>query len=61
MSGYAGLRELTEQEREELMQWAQSRTLSAGDVFRARLMLVLADGHRSATEVNTPRAMTSRS
>src|SRR5262249_42363204 len=28
----------------ELSRWAQSRTLAAGDVFRARLILALADG-----------------
>jgi len=31
-------------EREDLQRWAQSRTLPAGDVFRARLILALADG-----------------
>jgi len=35
---------LTEEQREELTRWAQSRTLPAGDVFRAHLMLALADG-----------------
>jgi len=35
---------LREEQREELKQWAQSRTLPAGDVFRARLVLALADG-----------------
>lgn len=44
MAGYVGLRKLTEEECEELTRWAQSRTLSAGDVFRARLVLVLAEG-----------------
>jgi transposase len=44
MPGYGGLRKLSEQEREELTSWAQSRTLPAGDVFRARLILALADG-----------------
>jgi transposase len=36
--------ELSQEHREELTRWAHSRTLSAGDVFRARLMLALADG-----------------
>jgi transposase len=36
--------ELTEQEREELSRWAGSRTLPAGDVFKARVILALADG-----------------
>ena len=35
---------LTTEEREELEQMTQSRTLPAGDVFRARLILLLADG-----------------
>ena len=36
--------ELTKEQREELRHWAQSRTLPSGDVFRARLMLALAEG-----------------
>jgi hypothetical protein len=35
---------VTEQ-RSELRKWATSRTLPAGDVFGARLILVLVDGH----------------
>jgi len=35
---------LTEEEREELKQMTQSRTLPAGDVMRARMVLLLADG-----------------
>src|SRR5579859_3618112 len=35
---------LTEEQRIELTGWAQSRTLPAGDVFRARLILALAEG-----------------
>jgi transposase len=35
---------ITEEQREELERWAQSRALPAGDVFRARLILGLADG-----------------
>jgi len=35
---------LTAEERVELEQMTQSRTLPAGDVFRARLILMLADG-----------------
>jgi hypothetical protein len=34
---------LTDEEREGLKAWAQSRTLPAGDVFRAKLILPLAD------------------
>lgn len=41
---YRELLLLTEEQRSELSRWAQSRTLPAGDVFRARLMLALADG-----------------
>lgn len=36
--------QLTDEQRSELKRWAQSRTLPAGDVFRARLILALADG-----------------
>ena len=35
---------LSAEERSELEQMRQSRTLPAGDVFRARLILMLADG-----------------
>lgn len=35
---------VTDEQRSELSRWAQSRTLPAGDVFRARLILALADG-----------------
>ena len=35
---------VTEEQRGELSKWAASRTLPAGDVFRARLILALADG-----------------
>jgi transposase len=35
---------VTDQEREELQQMTQSRTLPAGDVMRARMILLLADG-----------------
>jgi len=41
---YRELLQITEDQREELKRWAQSRTLSAGDVFRAKLILSLADG-----------------
>src|SRR3977135_3740518 len=34
---------VTHQEREELQQLTQSRTLPAGDVMRARMILLLAD------------------
>jgi transposase len=35
---------LTEQERQELQQMTQSRSLPAGDVMRARMILLLSDG-----------------
>ncbi len=35
---------VTEQEQEELQQMTQSRMLPAGDVMRARMILLLADG-----------------
>jgi len=38
------LLKLMPEQREDLHRWAQSRTLPAGDVFRARLILALADG-----------------
>ena len=63
MSSYTGLRQLTEQERDELRRWAQSRTLPAGDVFRARLVLALADGHsysRIERELGTSRPTIAR-
>ena len=63
MSGYVGLRQLSEQERDELTRWAQSRTLPAGDVFRARLVLALADGHsysRIERELGTSRPTIAR-
>jgi hypothetical protein len=39
-----GLLELSEEQRDELRGWAQSRSLPAGYVFRARLILALAEG-----------------
>jgi transposase len=50
MTGYVGMRQLSGEEREELTRWAQSRTLPAGEVFRARLILALAAG-RSYSQV----------
>lgn len=35
---------LTAEEKRDLERWAQSRTLPAGDVFRAGLILALAEG-----------------
>src|SRR5246500_2500943 len=44
MTDNRSLLKLMPEQREELQRWAQSRTLPAGDVFRARLILALADG-----------------
>lgn len=44
MADNRNLLRVTGEQREELERWAQSRTLPAGDVFRARLILALADG-----------------
>jgi transposase len=55
--------ELTQEHREELARWAQSRTLPAGDVFRARLMLALADGkswNQIEVELQTSRPTIAR-
>jgi transposase len=43
---------ITEEQRGELSKWAASRTLPAGDVFRARLILALAEG-QSYSQVMT--------
>jgi len=50
MPFHGGQVALTEQELEELKQVSVSRTLSADDVFRARLILMLAEG-RSYAEI----------
>jgi transposase len=55
--------ELSQEHREELARWAQSRTLPAGDVFRARLMLALADGkswNQIQIELRTSRPTIAR-
>jgi transposase len=44
MTDNRSLLKLTAEQRQELQRWAQSRTLPAGDVFRARLILDVADG-----------------
>src|SRR3954453_423965 len=44
VAGYRGLVSFREEKGKELTGWAHSRTLPAGDVFRARLILALADG-----------------
>jgi len=44
MADNRNLLKLTAEEKRDLERWAQSRTLPAGDVFRARLILALAAG-----------------
>ena len=44
MRRYQSVLLLSDEQRDELTRWAQSRSLAAGDVFRARLILALADG-----------------
>ena len=44
MADNLGLLELSAEQREELQGWAQSRSLPAGEVFRARIILALANG-----------------
>jgi transposase len=44
MAQYGDLLILSNDERDELTRWTRSRSLPAGDVFRARLILALADG-----------------
>ena len=55
--------ELSTEEREELTRWSKSRTLAAGDVFKASLILALADGKSYSTveaELNTSRPTVAR-
>jgi transposase len=44
MRRYQSVLLLSDEQRGELTRWAQSRSLAAGEVFRARLILALADG-----------------
>ena len=44
MRGWQAVIKLGGEEREELERWSTSRTLPAGDVFKAKLILALADG-----------------
>jgi transposase len=63
MRGCQAVIELTEQEREELSRWAGSRTLPSGDVFKARVVLALADGvsySQIEKELNTSRPTIAR-
>src|SRR5438270_11286788 len=49
----AALTVVSEEERQELQQIAQTRSLAAGDVMRARMMLLLSEGvpYRKIQEV----------
>src|SRR3954453_20227760 len=44
MRAYRKVLRINDEQRTELERWASSRTLPAGDVFRARLILALAAG-----------------
>src|SRR2546428_1823626 len=52
MTDNRNLLELTAAEKPDLSRWAASRTLPAGDVFRARLILALAEG-RTYSQIMT--------
>jgi len=55
--------ELSAEEREELTGWSNSRSLPAGDVFKAKLILALADGKSYSTveaELGTSRPTIAR-
>jgi len=55
--------ELDADEREELTGWSKSRTLPAGEVFKAKLILALADGKSYSAveaELNTSRPTIAR-
>jgi transposase len=63
MGSYQAVIKLSAEEREELTGWSKSRTLPAGDVFKARLILALADGRSYSTveaELNTSRPTIAR-
>jgi len=46
---------LTDEQQEHLSAWAQSRTLPAGEVFKARLILALGEGQSYTTITQTLR------
>jgi transposase len=63
MGRYQAVIELSAEEREELTGWSKSRTLPAGDVFKAKLILALADGKSYSTveaELKTSRPTIAR-
>lgn len=55
MRRYRELLKLTDEQREELTRWAQSRTLPSGEVLRAKLILALADGESYSSIERTLR------
>src|ERR1700685_516207 len=63
MGSYQAVIKVSAEEREELTRWSKSRTLAAGDVFKARLILALADGKSYSAveaELNTSRPTIAR-
>jgi transposase len=63
MGSYQAVIELSADEREELTGWSKSRSLPAGDVFKARLILALADGKSYSAveaELHTSRPTIAR-
>jgi len=55
MTDNRNLLTLTAEEEQEMERWAQSRTLPAGDVFRARLILALGEGKSYRDIANSMR------
>jgi hypothetical protein len=53
--------QVSDEQRSELEKWAASRTLPAGDVFRARLILALADGQTYSQIITTLQPVRRRS
>ncbi len=63
MRRYRKVLRIDDEQRTELQKWAQSRTLPAGDVFRARLILALASGKSYSqieSELGTSRPTIAR-
>jgi transposase len=58
MADNQGLLQVSAEQHEELERWVQSRTLPAGDVFRARIVLALAEG-LSYREIERKRGASS--
>jgi hypothetical protein len=63
MGSHEAVIQLSAEEREELTWWSKSRTLPSGDVFKASLILALADGKSYSAveaELNTSRPTIAR-